>query len=55
MPAGLPRSGKNVWKMIVFPGFSQGNLENDEKSQGIVREFQNFPKIVIVLAVALKV
>ena len=45
---GLPRSGKKVWKMKLFPGqeksgnfnFSQGNLEKVVK----VREFENFQK-----------
>ena len=34
--AGLPRSGKKFWKMKKFPG------------QGKVREFQNFPKKMLV-------
>ena len=47
--AGLPRSGKNVWKMEFFPG--QGKVREfcgwpvkfrkDLKSQGKVREFEN--------------
>ena len=53
---GLPRSGKKFWKMKNFPGqgkvrglhFSQGNLKKNEKSHGKVREFQNFPKKMLV-------
>ena len=49
---GLPRSGKNIWKMKIFPGqgkvrefhFQSGKFRKNEKSHGIVREFQNFPK-----------
>ena len=46
---GLPRSGKNVWKMKFFPG--QGNVREffcwpekfrkDLESQGKVREFED--------------
>ena len=58
--AGLPRSGKKFWRMKNFPGqgkvreksgnyiFSQGNFKKNEKSQGKVREFQNFPKKIQV-------
>ena len=47
--AGLPRSGKKVWKMKFFSrsgnfNFSPGNLEKNDKSQGKVREFEKFPK-----------
>ena len=56
--SGLPYSGKNVWKMNFCPGqivrefwFQSRKLRKNEKSQGKVRTFQNFPKIVIVLAV----
>ena len=45
--AGLPWSGKKVWKMIFFQvrgksenfDVNQGNLEK----MGKVRDFQNFP------------
>ena len=54
--AGLPRSGKKFWKMKIFQVreksgnyiFSQGNLKKNEKSHGKVREFQNFPKKMLV-------
>ena len=46
---GLPRSGKNIWKMKFFPG--QGKVREfcgwprkfgkDLESQGKVREFEN--------------
>ena len=53
--AGLPRSGKKVWKMNFFPGkgksgnfnFSQGNFEK-VVSQGKVREFENFQKSLLL-------
>ena len=48
-PAGMPRSGKNIWKMKFFPG--QGKVREfcgrpekfrkDLESQGKVREFEN--------------
>ena len=49
---GLPRSGKKFWKMKKFPGqgkvrelhFQSGKFNKNEKSQGKVREFQNFPE-----------
>ena len=47
--AGLPRSGKNVWKMKFFPGQGKvrefcgwpGKFRKDLESQGKVREFEN--------------
>ena len=47
--SGLPRSGKNVWKMKFFPGQGKvrefcgwsGKLRKDLESQGKVREFEN--------------
>ena len=53
---GLPRSGKKFWKMKKNPGqgkvkelhFQSGKFKNNEKSHGKVREFQNFPKKMLV-------
>ena len=53
---GLPRSGKKFWKMKNFPGqgkvrelhFQSGKFKKNEKSHGKVREFQNFPKKMLV-------
>ena len=53
---GLPRSGKKFWKMKIFQVreksgnyiFSQGNFKKNDKSHGKVREFQNFPKKMLV-------
>ena len=50
---GLPRSGKKFWKIKKFPGqgkvrelhFQSGKFE---KSHGKVKEFQNFPKKMLV-------
>ena len=47
--AGLPRSGKNIWKMKFFPGHGKvrefcgwsGKFRKDLESQGKVREFEN--------------
>ena len=47
--SGLPRSGKNFWKMNIFPGQGKlrefcgwsGKLGKDLESQGKVREFEN--------------
>ena len=58
---GLPRSGKTVWKMKVFPGqgkvrevwFESGKLAEIGNSQGKVREFQNFVKTEMSVAVFL--
>ena len=48
--AGLPRSGKNTWKMNFFPGQRKvkefefckwsGKFRKDFESQGKVREFE---------------
>ena len=46
---GLPWSGKNIWKMIFFPGQGKvrefcgwpGKFRKDLESQGKVREFEN--------------
>ena len=46
---GLPRSGKNAWKMKFFPGEGKvrefrgwsGKFRKDLESQGKVREFEN--------------
>ena len=46
---GLPRSGKNIWKMKFFPGQGKvrefygwsGKLKKDLESQGKVSEFEN--------------
>ena len=54
--SGLPRSGKKFWKMKNFPGqgkvrelhFQSGKFKKNEKSHGKVREFQNFPKKILV-------
>ena len=54
--AGLPRSGKKFWKLKKFPGqgkvrklhFQSGKLNFFYKSHGKVREFQNFPKKMLV-------
>ena len=56
IPTGLPRSGKKFWKMKNFPGqgkvrelhFQSGKFKKNEKSHGKVREFQNFPKKMLV-------
>ena len=53
---GLPQSGKKFWKIKNFPGqgkvrelhFQSGKFEKNEKSHGKVREFQNFPKKMLV-------
>ena len=47
--AGLPRSGKNIWKMKFFPGKGKvrefcgwsGKCKKDLESQGKVREFEH--------------
>ena len=47
--SGLPRSGKNIWKMIFFPGHGivrefcewLGYGLKDLESQGKFREFEN--------------
>ena len=47
--SGLPRSGKNIWKMKFFPGQRKvrefcgwpGKFRKDLESQGKVREFKN--------------
>ena len=47
--SGLPRSGKNIWKINYFPGQGKvrefngwsGKLRKDLESQGKVREFEN--------------
>ena len=47
--AGLPRSGKNIWKIKFFPGQGKvrefcewsGKFRKDLESQGKVREFRN--------------
>ena len=52
--AGLPWSGQKVWKMTILLGqgkvrefqFQSGKFRKNEKSQGKVREFKNFPKKV---------
>ena len=55
--AGLPPSGKKFCKMKKFPGqgkvrelhFQSGKFKKkNEKSLGKVREFQNFPKKMLV-------
>ena len=54
--SGLPRSGKKFWKMKKFPGqgkvrelhFQSGKFKKNDKSHGKVREFQNFPKKMLV-------
>ena len=48
MTPGLPRSGKNIWKMKFFPGQGKvrefcgwpGKYRKDLESQGKVREFE---------------
>ena len=58
----MPRSGEKVWKMKIFPGqgkirelrFESGKLEKKtDKSQGKVKEFQNFLKTEMAMAVSL--
>ena len=47
--SGLPQSGKNVWKMKIFPGQGKvrefcglsGEFRKDLESQGKDREFEN--------------
>ena len=47
--AGLPQSGKNIWKMNFFPGQGKvkefcggpGKFRKDLESQGKVRELEN--------------
>ena len=47
--SGLPRSGKNIWKMKFFPGQGKvrefsgwpGKFRKDLESLGKVREFEN--------------
>ena len=47
--SGLPRSGKNIWKMKFFPGQGKvrefcgwsGKFRKKLESQGKVREFEN--------------
>ena len=47
--SGLPRSGKNIWKMKFFPGQKKvrifcrwsGKFRKDLESQGKVREFES--------------
>ena len=47
--AGLPQSGKNIWKMKFFPGQEKvrefcgwsGKFRKDLESQEKVREFEN--------------
>ena len=47
--SGLPRSGKNIWKMKFFPGQGKfrevcgwsGKFRKDLGNQGKVREFEN--------------
>ena len=49
LTTGLPRSGKNIWKMKFFPGQGKvrefcgwpGKFRKDLESQGKVREFEN--------------
>ena len=46
--SGLPRSGKNIWKMKFFPGLGKvrefcgwpGKFRKDLERQGKVREFE---------------
>ena len=48
-PSGLPRSGKNIWKMKLFPGQGKvrelcgwlGKFRKNLESQGKVGEFEN--------------
>ena len=61
LASGLPRSGKKVWKMKIFPGrgkvrefrFESGKLTKIGKSQGKERELQNFVKTKMSMAVFL--
>ena len=54
--SGLPRSGKKFLKMKHFPGqgkvrelhFQSGKFKKNEESLGKDREFQYFPKKVLV-------
>ena len=47
--SGLPRSGKNIWKIKFFPGQGKvrefcglpGKFRKDLESQGKVGEFEN--------------
>ena len=47
--SGLPRSGKNIWKMKFFPGQGKvrefcgwsGKFRKDLERKGKVREFEN--------------
>ena len=47
--SGLPRSGKNIWKMKFFPGQGRvkefcewsGKFRKDLESQAKIREFEN--------------
>ena len=47
--SGLPRSGKNIWKMKFFPGQEKvrencgwsGKFRKDLESQGKLREYEN--------------
>ena len=47
--SGLPRSGKNIWEMIFFPGQGKvreffgwsGKFRKNLESQGKVGEFEN--------------
>ena len=56
---GSAQSGKNVWKIKSFPGqgkvrevwFESGKLAEIGNSQGKVREFQNFVKTEMSVAV----
>ena len=53
---GLPRSGKKFWKMKNFPGqgkvrelhFQSAKFKKKDKCHEKVREFQNFPKKMLV-------
>ena len=53
---GLPQSGKKFWKMKNFPGqgnvrelhLQSGKFKKNVKSHGKVRDFQNFPKKMLV-------
>ena len=56
MKTGLPWSGKKFRKMKNFPGqgkvrelhLQSGKFKKNEKSHGKVREFQSFPKKMLV-------
>ena len=60
MLPGLPPGflGKKVWKMKIFPGqgkvmefwFESGKFEKTDKSQGKIREFQNFLKTAMAVS-----